>query len=205
MQYWRGAMNLHRAKCEHEEVTCVIPGCDARLLCKDMIQHVGERHKQEAGELLVSFSCKIAVLEGKVAASESEQRLAAASTTSWVFNWRADGWGGGEFVSETHDFGDGVTGRCIFGGSSHPEFSHYIGFTIDGRDKCRAHMTLSIPDKHDKTLRQVLETGTAAVPVERDFTAYEGEHFTPTAAEKAQSVRVDGSIRLRAEVRLFLD
>ena len=72
---------MHRAECQHEEVACVFSGCDARLLRKDMIQHVGEWHKQDAVELAVSNSCKIAVLEGKVAELESEKRLAAASKT----------------------------------------------------------------------------------------------------------------------------
>ena len=90
-------MNEHRAECEHEGVTCVIPGCDARLLRKDLIQHLWERHKQEAGQLLVSTLRQNALLEdkaaGKIAELESEKRLAASSTTSWVFNWRAEGWG----------------------------------------------------------------------------------------------------------------
>ena len=217
-QFRRSAMNLHRAECQHEEVTCPCPGCDKRLLRKDIIQHVGNRHRQEAGELLVSFSRKIAVLEGKVAELESElegkvaeleseQRLAAASTTSSVFNWRAEGWGGSRFESETHEFADGIAGQCVLAFSSKPQHSHFIGFNVQGRDKCRVHATLSLLDKHDKILRQVHETGTAEAPEEFDFTAstYKGRYFTPTAAEKAQSVRADGSIRLRAEVRLFLD
>jgi hypothetical protein len=202
-----GHEGIYRAECEHEEVTCPCPGCDKRLLRKNLIQHVGNRHKQEARELLVSAWSQIAVLEGKDAASESEQRLAAASTTSWVFNWRAEGWGNGAFTSETHDFGDGVTGSCSLRASAYPACSHFIGYTIEGRDKCRVHATFFILDNHDKILRQVHEMGTAAAPDEFDFTAptYWGQTFTPTAADKARSVRADGSIRLRAEVRLFLD
>ena len=64
--------------------------------------------------------------------------------------------------------------------------------------KCRVHITLSILDKYDKILREVNELGTAAAP----SCAFS---FTPTAEEKARSVRADGSIRLRADVRLFLD
>ena len=206
-QMQRGKINVHRAKCKLEEVTCVILGCDARLLRKNMIQHVGECHKHEAVELAVSNSCKIAVLEGKVRELESEKSLAAASTTSWVFNWCAEGWGDGLFKSETHDFWDGVTGKCSLSPSSNPKFSHFIGYLIEGRAKCRAYVTLSILDKHDKILRQVHEMGTAAAPNEVDFTAstFWGRNFTPTAAEKALSARADGSIRLRAEMRLFLD
>ena len=71
----------------------------------------------------------------------------------------------------------------------------------------QVHATFCILDKNDKTLSKVYEVGTATKPVEKDFTAftYWGGQFTPTAAEKAKSVRADGSIRLRAEVRLFLD
>ena len=108
--------------------------------------------------------------------------------------------------TETHEFVDGFTGKCVLRDSSDPKHSHCIGFKIEGRDKCRLHATFSILDKHDKILRQAFEAGTAAAPRERDFTdGFGGKYFTPTAAEKAQSVRADGSIRLRAEVRLFLD
>ena len=198
----RRAMNVHRAECEHEGVTCPCPGCDTRLLRKTVNAHVRNQHLQNAETQLVNAWHQIRVQK---AASESEQRLAAASTTSWVFNWRAEGWGVGTFESETHDFGDGVTGMCGFYASSRPEFSHFIGYNIEGRDKCRVHATFSILDKHDKILRQVHTAGTAAAPVELHFTTYpcKGGRFTPTAAEKAQSVRADGSIRLRVMVRLF--
>ena len=62
------------------------------------------------------------------------------------------------------------------------------------------HATFTILDKHDKTLRHVYEVGTATAPTQRyRLTA---KNFTPT---EEQSVRTDVSIRLRAEVRLFLD
>ena len=148
-----------------------------------------------------------AALEGRVAEFESEQRHTAASPTSWVFNWRADGWGVGRYLSETHDYGQGVSGDCLLCGSFDPEHSHFIGFAIKGQRKCRVHAKFSILDKDDKTLRTVHEIGTAAAPEEHEFDddSFWGTDFTPTAEEKAQSVRADGSIRLRAVARLFLD
>ena len=71
---------------------------------------------------------------------------------------------------------------------------------------CLVHATFFLLDKNDQTLGPVLELGTATAPVEHDFAADDaGEYFTATAADKAQAVRADGSIRLRAVVRLFLD
>jgi hypothetical protein len=208
----RGRMNLHRAECKHEKVTCPFANCDARVLNKDVIAHLRQQHlgkgvKLEQAELFLSTLRQNDVLRGKVAASESEQRHAAASPTSWAFNWRADGWGGGEFASETHDYGGSVKGWCVFQSSSKLDSSHFIGYGIKGRDKCRVHATLSILDKDDKILRTVYEAGTAEKPDEDDLTVSStwGYSFTPTAAEKAQSERADGSIRLRAEVRLFLE
>ena len=272
VQYQRGWINLHRNICEHEEGSCPCPGCDARLIRKDMDAHVEATHLQSAAKLVQSLWKEVATL---TATSESEQRLAAASATSWVFNWRADGWGTGDFASGTHDFGFGITGiasqkrlprfvddtkrfflarplYCVrtshgprksepsslssfcsaprpgrmpeacdwlprltlldAGSASltlaaNPEHSNYIGWEINGRDKCMTHTTLSILDKHDAILNKVYEHGTAAAPKEVDFSNARmvGRSFTPTAEEKAQSVRADGSIRLRAEVRLFLD
>ena len=203
----RGSMNLHRAECEDEEVTCPCPGCDARLLRKGMDAHVEATHLGSAVKLLQSAWREIDVLEGNDAELKSEKRLAAASKTSRVFNWRAEGWGGGLFKSETHDFTrDGISGVCVLRPSSKAEFSHFIGYRINGRGRCRVHATLSILDKYDKILRKIYKKGTAAAPLEIDCTkGYWGKEFTPTAEEKAQSVRADGSIRLRAEVRLFLD
>ncbi|KAJ1494540.1 hypothetical protein T484DRAFT_1927026 [Baffinella frigidus] len=198
----RGAMDEHREECEHEEVTCPSPGCDARVLRKKVSAHVRSRHLQKAEEQLQRLWLENARLK---AASESELRHTAASPTSWVFNWRADGWGGGWFESEPHDFRGGVAGKCVLKLSSNPERSHFIGFMVEGGGQCRVHLTFSLLDTHDKTLRQVHQIGTARAPVDKLFKAfrYWGRTFTPTAEEKAQSVRSDGSVRLRAEVRLF--
>jgi len=207
VQYQRGSMNLHLEKCEQERTTCPCPGCDAHLLRKDMDAHVEATHLQSAARQLQSLWGEVARLK---AASESEQRRAAASPTSCVFNWRADGWGPGEFSSETRDFGGGrgVTGKCVLvTGSGDSEHSHFIGFQIaPGLDKCRVHITLSVLDAHDKTLRQIFEDGRATAPWSRvlsDGFSW-GSKFTPTAEEVARSVRADGSIRLCAVVCLFL-
>ena len=200
----RGSMNRHRAICQQEEITCACPGCDARLLRKKMNAHVRKRHLKKAEEQLQHAWDEVARLK---AFSESEQRHAAAAPTSWVFNWRADGWGVGRYLSETHDYGQGVSGYCLLAGSVDPEHSHFIGFRIEGRENCRVHAKFSILDKHDKTLHPVIQIGTAIAPAELDFTTNLdwGKSFTPTAEEKAQSVRAHGSIRLRAVVRLFLN
>ncbi|KAJ1474977.1 hypothetical protein T484DRAFT_1830167 [Baffinella frigidus] len=200
VQYVRGSMNLHRAECEREEVACPCKACDSRLLRQDVDAHVSAQHLQAA--VLKRVLSRIAALEGR---EESEQRLAAASPTSWVFNWPAGGWGMGEFESETRDFGAGVTGRCVLMVTEDPRHSHFLGYRIEGRDKCFSHVTFSILDKHDKILRTVFEAGSAAAPAEDIFTAssrFLGARFTPTAEEKEKS---DGSVRLHAVVRLFLD
>jgi hypothetical protein len=113
VQYKRGWMNAHRATCEQELVVCPCPGCDMSRPRKNMDAHVRVTHLDSAVQLLQSAWIQNAMLEGKVAAAKSEQRLAAASPTSWVFNWRVDSWGGGDFESEEHAFGDGITGNCV--------------------------------------------------------------------------------------------
>jgi len=201
----RWTMNVHRADCQQEEVTCPCPGCDARLLRKGIDAHVKATHLLSPEQQLQRLWRENARLQTK---AESEQRLAAASPTSFIFNWRADGWGDGYFLSETCDLGDGVTGNCVFHScSSGPERSYFIGYGIKGRAKCKVHVILSILDKHDKVLLSLPEIGTAAEPTEHKFTAvpHWGRNFRPTAEEKAQSERADGSIRLRAVVRLFLE
>jgi len=76
----------------------------------------------------------------------------------------------------------------------------------DAYFKCPVHATFCILDKNDKTLGEVHEVGTATAPVEFDFSIADvNKCVIPTAEEKAQSVRADGSIRVRAVVRLFLD
>ena len=196
-------MHQHFDECEHEEVTCSCPECDARLLRKDLAAHVEATHLEQAGEQLQSLWAETAEMRELIAASESEQRHAAASPTSWVFNWRAAGWGPGLFFSETRDFGEGVGGHCTLQNSDDPDHSHMIGVLIEGIATLRIHATFSILDKHDKTLRQVHEIGTTNSP--REVAGWIGGRFRVTAADKAQSVRADGSIRLRAVVRLFLD
>ena len=76
---------------------------------------------------------------------------------------------------------------------------------MEGIATCGVHATFSILDTHDKTLRKVCEVGTLAAPCAIDNALDWGQRFTPTAEEKALAVRADGSIRLRAVVRLFRD
>ncbi|KAJ1486644.1 hypothetical protein T484DRAFT_1890298 [Baffinella frigidus] len=223
VRHERGSMNVHLEECKHQEVACRVQGCDARFPRKDERSHVSTRHPPST-ELAMSLLGRIAALEGRVAAAEREQCHAAASPMSWVFNWKADGWGMGRFQSETRDFGAGVTGWCVLKAASPDrEDSHFLGYYIYGdpdifygdprtTSSCRAHVTFSILDKHDNTLRRVHEIGTAAAPMRQgflddspDYYDYQGKDFTATEEEKAASVRADGSVRLRVEVRLFLD
>ena len=185
---------MHREECEQEKVLCVCPGCDACLLRKGMDTHVEATHMRSAAKQLQILWRADAE---RTAVSNSEQRLAAASPTSWVFNWRADGWGGGYFMSEKHRCGNGVARACTLDYSSNPTLSHFTGVQIEGRANCRLHATLFILDKHDKILREVYEVGTAAAPFEFTDPQCWGQNFTPTAEEKVQSVRADGSIRLQ--------
>ncbi|KAJ1486642.1 hypothetical protein T484DRAFT_1943020 [Baffinella frigidus] len=210
VRHERGSMNIHLEECKHQEVACRVQGCDARFPRKDERSHLNTRHPPST-ELAMSLLGRIAALEGRVAAAESEQCHAAASPTSWVFNWKADGWGMGRFQSETRDFGAGVTGWCVLKVASPDlEDSHFLGYYIQGNPgstfKCRTHVTFSILDKHDATLRTVFEVGSLEEPAAEEFKgmAFAGWGFTPTEGEKAQSVRADGSVVLRAEMRLFL-
>ena len=192
----RALTDRHRAECGHEKCTCLCPGCDERLPRKDMNAHVRAQHMQNAEE-------QLQLLWRQTAASESEQRLAAGAQTSWVFNWRADGWQPSRFRSETHVWGEAVSGWCEFQGAVDHSDKPFITLRIWRTENCRVHATFSILDKHDKILRQVVEIGTADAPQTVVF--FMGDPFEVTAAEKAQSVRADGSFRLRAVVRLFLD
>ena len=199
-------MNEHRAVCEHEEVTCPCPGCDARLVREDLDAHIEAMHLGDSAcQQLQRLWGEIAELKATV---EIEQIHASASPTSWVFNWRADGWMRGSFASEMHDFGQGVTGHCTLSNSSGAgcgDGRPLIAFYFRGRAQCRMHATFSVLDKHNKTLSQVCEIGTADAPQRVEKPDCGGACFTATAEMKAQSVRADGSIRLRAVVRLFLD
>ncbi|KAJ1468674.1 hypothetical protein T484DRAFT_1754960 [Baffinella frigidus] len=138
----------------------------------------------------------------------SEKRHAHPSTKTFVFNWRAEGWGPGYYTSESFDLGGGGVAGCVLKCGDAPEvFSHFIGFDIVGEHKTlRVHATMSVLDKEDRTLRQVYEIGTAAAPEEvspeGNDVSY-GIDFTPTKAEQDASVRPDGSVRLRAVVRVF--
>ena len=90
---------------------------------------------------------------------------------------------------------------------STPELSHFIAFKIEGVAKCGVHVKFAILDKRGKILCKLPNIGNATAAIHHDFTngRYTGRAFTPTWEEKALSVRADGSIRLRAVVRLFLD
>ena len=68
--------------------------------------------------------------------------------TSWLFDWRADGWGADTFRSEVHDFGAGVQVQCFLTASSNPQHSHFIGFTIQGRVKFKPQAMFSVVDKN---------------------------------------------------------
>ena len=107
---------------------------------------------------------------------------------------------------------EGVSGTCLLtnlvhrGESHFSGESHFIGIIVYGPDRvdtCRVHVTFSILDTDDKTLKtldQVCDMG-----INDDRVKVVGIHFTPTAEEKTQSVHADGNIRLRAVVNLFTE
>ena len=198
----RVIMYLHREDCEYEEVTCLSPGCDARLLRKDLDTHVRDCHLQEPEVQLQDLWRENARL---AALSESELRHAAGSSTSRVFNWRADGWGTGRSEeSEEHTFGGGFTGKCsFFYPPSHISEPCFIEFNFINSPACRVHAKFFILDKHDQTLRE-FEGGSGQAEWCQPGVAAQA-HFTPTDEEKAQSMRADGSVRLRAVVKIFMD
>ena len=206
----RAAMPAHRAECEYEEVACPCPACDASVLRKDVDVHVEATHlavqqlRAAWGEAERWKSIAVRLHETDDTL-QSELRHAAPSPTSWVFNWRADGWESAVIESDFHEFGDGgVSGNCMFEVSITDGHSHFIGFGFTGRATCRVQTTFFVLDRNDKTLR---EWGGGTAPREQHGRegSYAGIGFTPTAEEKGQSVRADGSIRLRAVVRLFMD
>ncbi|KAJ1494555.1 hypothetical protein T484DRAFT_1765324 [Baffinella frigidus] len=187
----------HEATCKHRMEQCPNQGC-----CVTAARGTMDEHREECGHEEVSCPCL--GCDTRLLRKDMDTHVHPTPTTSWVFNWRTDGWGG-ESGSETRDFGGGVEGTSVLQLSEDPEHSHYIGFEIAGIPKCGVYATFSILDKHDKTLCKVFEMGTAKAPLEIHVSDKWGTTFTPTAEEKAQSVRADGSIRLRAVVRLFLD
>jgi len=99
----------------------------------------------------------------------------------------------------------GIKGGCLLARQDPDrKRSHFIGFGFSENEGGRVHATFSILDKHDKALRKVFEMGTATAPEALDFNPDTwGAYFTPTAEEKAQSVRAEWSTRLRAEARVF--
>jgi len=202
----RGSMRRHRAKCEHEEVTCPSKGCTARLLRKDMDAHVAAKNLGAAFST-VKLMERIAALEET---ASSEQRHSAPESGTWVFNWKADAYGPGSWISESHDFGIGFVGVGTMNRSS-MDLEFVVGFKFLGREDCSVHAEFSILDKHDKPL--LLREPTydlsrfTSSPESRES---DPEHFAicsqgfhPQEWEHAQAVRADGSVRLRAVVRLF--
>ena len=126
----------------------------------------------------------------------------AASPTSWVFNWRADGWGSDKTsYSAEHDFGGGLKGICSF--HSYDDFGPcWIDFNFTNVGKCSVQAFFSILGKDDKSLRE--GSGWEFYqPLSEGHTA--NAHFLPEAEEETRSVRADGSIRLRAVVKIFMD
>ena len=219
----REDMHEHRMVCDHEQIACIFRGCGARLLRFKMNAHVTGGHMAAAAEMLQALAFDKATLERTVAALKakdvqedaaraSEQRHLQATPTTRTFNWRAEssvgcanGWGLGDFVSETCDLGESVVGSCALYPTIDPGHSHSFGVAFEGRAKFRVHATFSVLDKNDKALPRTVQLGTADKPHQIKAGKFVGEDFTPTEEEKAQSVREDGSIRLRAVVRLFLD
>jgi hypothetical protein len=124
--------------------------------------------------------------------------------TTYVFNWRMDGWSPGYFRSESYDFGGGILGGCnvhTVGGLLH---SHFIGLGFSGIGLALTHTRFELLDKWDKCTRLIYENGSLTNPTERDHTKLAwGVHFTPTQQDKDESVRLDGSVRVRAVIRLF--
>jgi hypothetical protein len=205
-------MNLHRAKCGKEKVLCPIDGCTARMSRESLDKHVSAVHERESPAALLSDAlAKIAALERSMISEHRFLTLQAGVASNphplatWVFNWSADdGWRPGEYPSEKHSFSFMVSGHCKLacgkGGKS-----HYIGFSLDTQASYKVHSTFFVLDRDDQILFKIRELGTSneAFQVTEDASGHCGEFFTPTDAVKEKSTRFDGSVRLRADVRVF--
>ena len=203
-------MNLHRAKCGKEKVKCPIDGCTVRMSRESLDKHVSAVHEGESSAALLSDAlAKIAALERSMI---SEQRFLALEAgrvcdplITWVFNWSADnGWRPGTYYSEKYSFGLMGRGRCQLSCGSHGK-SHFIGFCLDTQTSYKVHSTFLVLDRDDKLLHQICELGSSSKPyqVTEDTSKSYGTHFTPTDAVEEKSTRSDGSVRLRAVVRVF--
>jgi hypothetical protein len=214
----RWYMSFHRVNCAYEEVACPCPQCTMRVLRKDVHDHVDAEHLGSAGAELTRVwneNARLTAKSDRLAASwESEVRHAAASSTSWVFNWKVDGgWGDEWFDSEKHDFGGGVQGCCAV-----ENYTNIVGLIIRfdlPEETNGAHYkiqaTFSVLDAADKTIIEV-EIGTASTPlglrIEPGYgrqSISQAEIFRLTTEQKTRSVRQDGSVRVRAVVHLFID
>jgi hypothetical protein len=221
----RSSLAEHETLCAEAGTIC--PFCQTRILKKDFGSHVTGLHAQEAAN-----AWHAAFKNNKrVAAVESEARFALHPTsdseapTVWAFNWEiGSDWSRGCFKSEIHDFGGGVEGRFflmnqavfeegvwIADDSEDPEevfddeIPHVISFELTGENRdslYKIHATFSILDPCDKPFFQV-EFGTANTPL--DMHGVEGIRFELTADQKAQSMREDGSARVRTVVHLLID
>lgn len=223
---WRGRvaeLTAHRGECAWAAIKCSNKGCTESPFRKDLVKHkaVCGTHKvrcshctrqmmfrslaeHEARCMQAYIECPNNGCSARCKRGEIDLHRKTCPCASWVFDVCADGWEKeGLFLSASHDFGKGGTlqGKCWLD-HEYP-FAHKISVLVSGGSKCRVRATFSILDKKDKILCKLHETGTADRPSKLGGCWVWGKEFTPTVEEKKKSVHRDGTIRLRAEVRLF--
>jgi len=210
-----GSMNVHRLVCKFETTECPSPGCLQRMTRNKLNAHIIDKHTNNSNntplQLLINMWAENKILRE---ADDSEQKLLAASTynktspdenaRTWVFNWKADSWSPGVYSTAKHDFGGGIFGKCsMFEGKSE-ERPYFIGVMITGISSCKIYARFSLVSRDDTDDDHVYSIGTKNKPVLKNFDMVDfwGSFFKPGDGMKDRSTREDGSVRLRAIIRI---
>jgi uncharacterized coiled-coil protein SlyX len=195
----------------------------ARAEVGEHVEASGAVHVQRAWVRVAEMEGKAAEMEEKV--SEQREEIAdlrtkvaeqaeetaglqkRAQALTHVFTWSTDtAWK--HTTSEKYTFTGGVRGYCYTKEPDDQTRRHWMAFALEEGCNCTIHFRCSILDQRGKILRVVSNPVNDDVrqhPIQTAAAGHgQGAQFDLTAADKAGAVRVDGSIKLRMVVHLYL-
>jgi hypothetical protein len=229
----RKDLGKHREGCEFETVECPCPGCEVKVLRNEVEAHMdaslGEHVRammkkvSQQGREIVKLRAQDSEKDGRIA---YWQKPGDGKIIRKVFTWSLESWDLGECArSESLQFCDGVSAWCSLDPSSGTDdFTHEFSLYFHQLEmRVGVHATFNVLDTEDAAILaedrdprrgwphpecQPMCVGfCSAFSPGKNFKASckSGDmSIMPTDAEKAQALREDGSIKLRAVVDVHL-
>mmetsp|Transcript_58818 Transcript_58818/g.138939 ORF Transcript_58818/g.138939 Transcript_58818/m.138939 type:complete len:464 (+) Transcript_58818:143-1534(+) len=206
----RPKLYQHRAQCVREKVPCPWQGCRMHVVREGIKSHMVDaaaNHLQLARDKMTEQHETLQAME--ITLADLQKRVLSPPLTT-VFDWAAalhPCAEGAQAFSPTHVFGPGLEGRVAgtTQATSEGQNTLWIGFEITNGFRCGVFARLRVLDGSDHSVMKEIKLGSTEKPQLFEGQSSWGEELKFSEDEWRGALRIDGTVRIRAIVHIYLD